>query len=352
MDILLTIVYCLIVLCVLVFIHEGGHFLAARMFGVRVTEFMIGLPGPHIGFRIKETLFGITCIPLGGYAKVCGMEPGNIKQYLPDALKIVHQNGKARVSKVASYLKITREQAQDALDELVEWGCVDRADSHEDLTSDIIYYASEINGYEKGQAREVLNKENYFKYEYFHQYRSLSFTRRSIVILSGIVINILFAMIVFVLLYSVVGYDVKSTSTGMYEHVNMSPITAIQFGLNYVWSVIIAVLGLFNPATAQQTLSNSTSLIGIAVISKSAADHGIFAFFEFMAMISVSLGIMNLIPIPILDGGRFIIEVIQKITGKNVPEKASRIISFIGIAIILVLFVVLITQDSQRFLFN
>lgn len=44
----------------LVFIHEGGHYLAARACGVRVSEFMIGLPGPSIGFTRGETRFGIT----------------------------------------------------------------------------------------------------------------------------------------------------------------------------------------------------------------------------------------------------------------------------------------------------
>ena len=51
MDILLTILAATIVLGFLVFIHEGGHFLAARAFGVRVSEFMIGLPGPHVGVQ-------------------------------------------------------------------------------------------------------------------------------------------------------------------------------------------------------------------------------------------------------------------------------------------------------------
>ena len=70
MGILLAIVGGIIILCFLVFIHEGGHYLASRLFGVRVTEFMIGLPGPNIGFKRGETKFGLTAIPLGGYARV------------------------------------------------------------------------------------------------------------------------------------------------------------------------------------------------------------------------------------------------------------------------------------------
>ena len=57
MDIVLMIVYATLILGFLVFIHEGGHYLAARAFGVRVTEFMLGLPGPNIGFTKWGTKF-------------------------------------------------------------------------------------------------------------------------------------------------------------------------------------------------------------------------------------------------------------------------------------------------------
>ena len=53
------ILYCTIVLGILVVIHEGGHYLASRAFGVRVTEFMLGMPGPNIGFKKWGTKFGV-----------------------------------------------------------------------------------------------------------------------------------------------------------------------------------------------------------------------------------------------------------------------------------------------------
>ena len=86
MDILLTILIATLVLGFLVFIHEGGHFLAARAFGVRVSEFMIGLPGPSIGITWKGTRFGVTAVPLGGYAAVCGMGTGTPSPHLKAVL--------------------------------------------------------------------------------------------------------------------------------------------------------------------------------------------------------------------------------------------------------------------------
>ena len=57
MNVILMILYCTIVLGILVVIHEGGHYLASRAFGVRVTEFMLGMPGPNIGFKKWGTKF-------------------------------------------------------------------------------------------------------------------------------------------------------------------------------------------------------------------------------------------------------------------------------------------------------
>ena len=75
-------------------------------------------------------------------------------------------------------------------------------------------------------------------------------------------------------------------------------------------------------------------------------------FLLFMAMISTSLGIMNLLPIPPLDGGRFVIEVFQKISRRTVSLRALNALSLAGMALFLCFFVVMVNQDVQRFIFG
>ena len=104
----------------------------------------------------------------------------------------------------------------------------------------------------------------------------------------------------------------------------------------------------FNPATAAQTVSDSSSVVGIAVMSKQFADAGLVPFMQFMAMISVSLGIMNLLPIPPLDGGRFVIEVFQELSNKVVSMRAMNAMSAAGMALFLMFFLVMVNQDVQR----
>ena len=80
MNVILMILYCTIVLGILVVIHEGGHYLASRAFGVRVTEFMLGMPVPTSASRNGARSSASRPFCWGGYARVCGMEPGEMSR--------------------------------------------------------------------------------------------------------------------------------------------------------------------------------------------------------------------------------------------------------------------------------
>ncbi len=70
-----------------------GHFLAARAFGVKVHEFMVGLPGPALRLHTKNMDWGVTAVPLGGYVRIAGMEPGAEDELLGEALVAVRDRG-------------------------------------------------------------------------------------------------------------------------------------------------------------------------------------------------------------------------------------------------------------------
>jgi regulator of sigma E protease len=184
------------------------------------------------------------------------------------------------------------------------------------------------------------------------QYRSLGFLKRCAILLAGPGMNLLFAIVVFVLIYSVMGFDVKDQATGAIQHITVDPGRAIWAGFNYIGTVFVAILGLFNPQTAAETVSNSTSIVGIAVMSKSAFDAGITSFLAFSAMISVSLGLMNMLPIPPLDGGRFVIEIYQLARRKSITTRALNALSAAGMALFLGFFLIMLNQDVQRFVFG
>ena len=206
MDILLTILIATLVLGFLVFIHEGGHFLAARAFGVRVSEFMIGLPGPSIGVTWKGTRFGVTAVPLGGYAAVCGMGTGTPSPHLKAVLGYMYAHGTADMEDVADALGITDDEAYQALEELTEWGSLKRP-TRKDKLNTYRTPACLIDGVKhvEGAPREVTNLDEFFASEQKQQYCMLPFWKRITILLAGPFMNLLYAMIVFVIIYSIIG---------------------------------------------------------------------------------------------------------------------------------------------------
>lgn len=366
MDIILMLIYVSLLLGLLVIIHEGGHYLAARAFGVRVTEFMVGFPGPGVSIRHGETRFGVTCVPLGGYARVCGMETGPMSPYLQVVLAYMYKQGTSVMEDVATACNISDDDALAALDELVEWGCltapkktdehnvyrvVDVKPTRRQIKRARAAGLSEPVAYEEGQPRPCDDAKALFEHEYKQQYRSLPFWKRSVILLAGITVNLLFAVLAFVIVYSVMGFDVQNTDTGEIVHRTLNPLQSVAVGFNYIAMVAQAIVNLFNPATAMETVSQSSSIVGIAIISKTAAEQGFETFLLFTAMISVSLGLMNLLPVTPLDGGRFVIEIYQRVTHKLASERALNIITALGMGFIIVLCVIMVGQDVMR-IFN
>lgn len=395
MDILITIVCATVVIGFIVLIHEGGHYLAARAFGVRVSEFMLGLPGPSIGFTRGGTRFGITAVPLGGYARICGMEAGEMSPHLKSALAALYERGTTTIGEVAAACGISDDEAFEALEELVEWGsavgpakgdpedvyraaattapksCRARRARAKRRTVPIAAPevgatlqasagaavraesgAAAASAYALGEPRPVADPDALFAAEYSQQYRALPFWKRSVILLAGVAVNLLFAVLAFIVIYSVIGIDLQNTETGEVFHFNATPLQSIQAGFMYIVAVVQAVAGLFNPATAADTVSQSSSIVGIAVMSRDFFEAGFVYALEFTAMISVSVGIMNLIPIPPLDGGRFVVEIIQKIRRKSVSAKALGYASWVGMGLFLVFFAIMVNQDIQRFIFG
>lgn len=349
----------------IVLIHEGGHYLASRAFGVRVTEFMLGLPGPSVGFTAAGTRFGVTAVPLGGYARVCGMESGPIEPYARGALREVYIHGAVTEGEVAASLGISEDEAFAALDQLAEWGSVVRPARKDDQqrwkTPAVNPSARSLRQAKRlcmplptqlpsGDPRPMDDYDAFFDRELSCQYRTLPFWKRSVILLAGIGMNLLFALIAFVVVYAVIGIDYMDPASGQVQHMTLTLGQSLQAGIGAIYVTFQAILALFNPATAGEVVQNSTSVIGIAVMSADFFAKGVADALFFMAVISISIGLMNLLPIPPLDGGRFVVEIIQKITRRDVPARVLGAVSMAGMALFLCFFAFMLNQDIQRFI--
>lgn len=423
MNVLAVIFWFVVIIGLLVLVHELGHFLTARAFGVRVTEFMLGMPGPSIGFERNGCRYGITCIPLGGYNRITGMEGGPEDPNLAPVLAYVHRQGKADVEHVALACGIARDDAEAALVILDGWGSV-KAPERKDEGQ--LYRAPATAEHALGEPREVPDPQALLDDERSHTYRALSFPKRLVVLFSGPLMNILLAFALLLVIFCGIGLTVATTTisdvvpggpgqaaglqagdtivsidgertpdwqslSAAIDKLEPGDEVAIDYvrdgvevsaplvvgrsesgspqlgiyagqeqrrlslgkGLEASWSYLVATVqgyaSLFNPATAADTISQSTSVVGIAVLSERAAAAGIVPLLYIIAIVSLSLGIVNLIPIPPLDGGKILVEVIQRVIGRPVPARIVNAISVVAMALLVLLFLVLLRQDIVNF---
>lgn len=422
MNILLVIFWGVLLLSLIVFIHEGGHFLAARAFHVRVSEFMIGLPGPSISFEHNGCRYGVTAIPLGGYARVAGMETTPESPLLADALAYVYRHGSTDVENLAFALNVDVSTAENLIFMLSSWASITTPKGT--ITGDI-YLAPERDGYAKGEPRPVDDPQALLDEQRQGTYRGLPCWKRLVILFAGPLANVLSAVILVVILLSAHGYYLPTTTIsgvvdgspaaaaglqegdtitsidgqaisdwddvgtaisgkqpgdelalsyerdgattdttltlyendgraqiGIYagtELVHMNVIEAIGESGSYIWRVTCAIGQLFNPSTAKSTLDQSTSIVGVAYLTKQAADQGVLQLLSIAVALSVSLGLMNLLPIPPLDGGKIVIEIGQRVSHRKLPERVNTYLSWVGIMVFMVLFVYLTFQDIGRY---
>jgi len=139
----------------------------------------------------------------------------------------------------------------------------------------------------------------------------------------------------------------------LYESpVEKNPLKAIAFGAEQTISwigKIFELLGML--VTGQFTIDALSGPVGIYKATEEVAQYGIFNLMNWAAILSINLGIMNLLPLPALDGGRLLFFLFEAIRGKPIDRQKEGMVHFVGIMLLMVLMVVVTWNDIQRFFF-
>jgi len=127
------------------------------------------------------------------------------------------------------------------------------------------------------------------------------------------------------------------------------PVAAFTGGVERTWQLMGLTLGMVKKLiTGDVAVKNLSGPIGIAQGAGSSASYGLVYFLSFLALISVSLGILNLLPVPMLDGGHLMFYIIEWVRGKPVSERVQEISFRVGLMILLTLMVVTLFNDIGR----
>lgn len=139
----------------------------------------------------------------------------------------------------------------------------------------------------------------------------------------------------------------------LYESpVEKNPLKAVAYGAEqtYTWILkIFELLGML--VTGQFTIDALSGPVGIYKVTEQVAQSGVFNLMNWAAILSINLGIMNLLPLPALDGGRLLFFLFEAIRGKPIDRQKEGMVHFVGIMLLMVLMVVVTWNDIQRFFF-
>ncbi|MCI1934513.1 MAG: site-2 protease family protein [Atopobiaceae bacterium] len=451
MTVLSAIFWGVVVLSLLVMLHEGGHFLIARVCGMRVTEYYLGMPCKlHVAYKSKKygTEFGITPILLGGYTRICGMETLG-DENLAQVLACVQRSGTTNASRIAAELSLDVDDVIDDLLALSDCASIralgdggkgkEALETYETCRRDVHMLTEYDRGHnfaaqgttEAGVARPVDDPADFLRSEQSHTYTGKGFWRRFFTLVAGAAVNIVLAFLIVVAVVMSVGYEtiVDSNVLGGVQQGSLAEEAGIQAGdalvqvdgvacsnwtditaaveqaldkaqpfevayqrdgqtydttielpedgsataigvlastmtsypdlleasqmaVSYGWLVAKAAVELIMPQHTIEILNQSTSVVGISVMASEAASSGIENLLLFVAAISMSLGFMNLLPIPPLDGGKILIEVVQAITRRPLSPKAQIAISYVGLAFFVFIFLYALQHDIVNFVLD
>ena len=159
--------------------------------------------------------------------------------------------------------------------------------------------------------------------------------KRALVLSAGSLFNIIFAFIVFIPVFAIGKH--------------LSLIDAMLLSTNTVWEILSGtIMFLMNILTGLGTMDGLSGPVGIAAMAGQAASKGILSLFYFTGVLSMSLGIMNLLPLPALDGGHLIMLFIESIRKKPLSPKAYQVVTFIGLSLFLILTVAVTYKDVAK----
>ncbi len=343
------------ILAVVIFVHEFGHFIVARWCGVKVLTFSMGF-GPELWHRFDKqgTRWRLAAIPLGGYVKFYGDENA---ASAPAREKLEQMNASERklsfygqpVAKraaivaagpIANFLLtiaifagtfyfVGRPITVARVDAVSVGSAAEKAGFQaQDLVVSIDGSAIESFSDMQRIVRTSPDRELTFRVQRNGQEVDVKATpeRRELKDVFGQVHKI-----------GVIGIS-RTDAAGDVRHKSYGPGEALVAGVQETWFVVDRTFNYIGGVmTGRESADQLSGPIRIAQVSGQAAQLGFEVLLNLTAVLSVSIGLLNLFPIPLLDGGHLLYYAIEALRGRPLSEKAQEFGFRIGIALVLTL---------------
>lgn len=352
-----NIISFVVVLGVLIFVHEFGHFLLAKLVGVGVEKFSLGFGPRIVGRKIGMTDYMISAIPLGGYVKMVGESPGNEVDYSLLSLSFSHKSLFKRslivlagpvfnlllavliffVFFLVSGLPILQPEVGEVQEGMPahEAGICpgDRIVSID---------ANPVTRWE--EMADLINQSS-------GRPLSIEVLRDDRTVLVKVTPKQLSSQNLFG--EQIEKYVIGITASGAVTVQKLNIFQSAAYGVTQAWQIAeLTVLAIGKIIAGTLSAKNLGGPIMIAQLAGQQAEAGIVNFIFFIALLSVNLGIINLLPIPVLDGGHLLFFLIEAVSRRPLNHKMREVAQQVGIFVLILLMIFVFYNDIARILFN
>ena len=350
---MITLLIFILILGILVLVHEWGHFIVAKKSGLTVEEFGFGFPPRIFSFKVNETLYSINLLPLGGFVKILGEndgEAGNLKSFASKSVGIRSLITFAGVAMnfilgallliIGFYIglpQVVNEEnkaiAKNVQIQIIAISNNSPAEKANLKLGDSIEGFGEISIFQDfiNQNKE---KEISLKIKRGEDYLDIKAVPRANPPEREGALGIALA------------------KTGLISYPWYQSVwLGIKSSFIITWEIIKGFFELIkNLITVGKIPQEIAGPVGIAILAGQATALGFVYLLQLVALISLNLAVLNLIPFPALDGGRLLFLGIEKIKGSKVKPKIENAIHSIGIVLLLALVVLITYRDILKLL--
>ncbi|MFC2091558.1 RIP metalloprotease RseP [Elusimicrobiota bacterium] len=332
---------------IVVFVHELGHFVMAIKTGVKVYVFSLGFGPELIGFTRNGIRYRISLIPMGGYVKMKGENPEDDDARADDAFMGLDPLKRLLVIIAGPFMNfVTGMFIFSLIIYLVGLPkFVDKPIIGQVAADSPAYVA----GIQSGDVVISVNNKNVSTWHQLSEYIGSS-EKGSV--------NIVIDREGEVLSFDIIPRMDEEIGrvligiTATFENVKHGLFISLYEGIKYTIVLCLNLLVSLWLMLTGKIAAAVAGPVGIAKLVTQAAGEGTVYLFQWIALISVNLGFINLFPIPILDGGHVVFAVIEKIKGKPIDPKKVNIANVIGLSLILTLLIFVTWKDIVRAFFR
>lgn len=346
---LTSIVAFVIVIAICVLVHEGGHFITARLLGVQVHEFAFGM-GPLVRQRVgvgpcgSRTLWSWRAFPVGGFCRLAGMGEEIEDEAVVSGMGFDEQPAWRRffILLDGSLSNVVLAMILTALF-LYGHGVLDMDSTR--IGEIMKGFPSETAGLQVGDSIVSVNDRA------VSEWREMSDALRTeaqkapdvrIEILRG---EEKLQLTVSIPMNEDYGRPMLGISPSV---VRYGALDAITNAASYTFRMTVLMLRGIADWIARRQEVDVTGPIGIASMSGRAMREGLWSFVSFLSLISLNLGLLNLFPIPALDGGRILFVLLEMILRRRLPAKVENWIHTAGFVLLISLMIFITYQDVHN----